>query len=72
MIDPTLLNLASEYLDLIEQMRSGGYTTEEIYQLDSQRQWVHNELLRLTGLDPADDMHAYCRRILHLARGSGR
>ena len=72
MIDPSLLSLAREYLDLIEQMRSGGYTIEEIRQLDSQRQWTHNDLLRLTGLDPADDMAAYCRRLLHVARGQGR
>jgi hypothetical protein len=72
MFDENTLSLAQEYLDLIASMRSGGYTTDEIHQLDSQRQWTHNELIRLTGLHPSDDMAAYCRRILHLARGSGR
>ena len=72
MIDANLLSLAREYLDLIAEMTSGRYPTAEIHQLDSDRQWLHNELVRLTGLDPADDMHAYCRRLLHIARGQGQ
>lgn len=72
MINETLLTLAREYLTLIADMTSGRYTTDEIRQLDSDRQWLHNELLRLTGIDPTDDMHAYCRRLLHIARGQGR
>jgi len=72
MIDETLLTIAREYLDTIAAIGSGQYTTAEQYQLDSQRQWLHNELVRLTGLDPADDMVAYCRRLLHIARGSGQ
>lgn len=72
MIDDYLLSLAREYLDTIAAIGSGRHTTAEQYQLDSQRQWTHNELIRLTGLDPADDMVAYCRRLLHIARGSGQ
>lgn len=72
MIDPQLFSLAKEYLDLIDSMRSGRYSTAELHQLDSDRQWLHNELIRLTGLDPADDMAAHCRRMLHIARGQGR
>ena len=72
MVNETLLTLAKEYLGLIEDMRSGRYTTAEIRQLDSDRQWLHNELIRLTGLDPSDDMAAYCRRLLHIARGQGQ
>lgn len=72
MIDAYLLSTAREYLDLIAASKSGGYTLEELYQLDSDRQWHHNELVRLTGLDPADDMVAYCRRLLHIARSSGQ
>lgn len=72
MIDSNLLSLAREYLHLIAEMSSGRYTVEELHQLDSDRQWLHNELVRLTGLDPTEDMHAYCRRVLHIARGIGR
>lgn len=72
MINEALLTLAREYLDLIANMSSGDYTTEEIRQLDSERQWTHNELIRLTGIDPTDDMAAYCRRLLHIARSSGQ
>lgn len=72
MVDSTLLALAREYLDLIAAGKSGGYTLEELHQLDKDRQWTHNELLRLTCLDPADDMAAYCRRLLHIARSSGQ
>lgn len=71
MIDPQLFDRAKEYLDLIDSMRSGKFSTDEIRQLDSDRQWLHNELTRLTGLDPSEDMAAYCRRILHIARGQG-
>jgi hypothetical protein len=72
MIDDYLLSIARAYIDLVNDMRSGRYTTEEVRQLDSDRQWHHNELIRLTGLDPADDMVAHCRRLLHIARSSGQ
>lgn len=72
MINETMLSLAKEYLNLIDHMRSGRFTTEEIHQLDSDRQWLHNELIRLTGLDPSDDMAAHCRRLLHIARSNGQ
>jgi hypothetical protein len=67
MADPYLLSLAEEYVSYVDAMRSGSYTTEEIRQLDSQRQLTHNELRRHTGLDP-DDMYAYCRNLLWVAR----
>lgn len=59
-----LLTLCREYLDLIDNMRSGRYTTEELHELDSQRQHTHNELCRLTGYDRSVDMARVARLIL--------
>lgn len=59
-----LLTLCREYLDLIDNMRSGRYTTEELHELDSQRQYTHNELCRLTGYDRSVDMARVARLIL--------
>lgn len=70
MLDPYVLTLAREYVDLVSDMGSGAYTNEELHALDSQRQWQHNELIRVTGIDPTEDMFAYCVRLLHFARGS--
>lgn len=59
-----LLTLCREYLDLIDNMRSGRYTTEELHELDSQRQYTHNELCRLTDYDRSVDMARVARLIL--------
>ena len=59
-----VLTLCREYLDLIEQMRSGRYSTAELHELDSQRQYTHNELCRLTGYDRTVDMARAARLIL--------
>lgn len=66
---PYLISLAQEYVDLIDDMRSGSYTVEEIHQLDSQRQTTHLELCRITGKSHSDDgMYSYARAILLAAR----
>lgn len=72
MADPHLVTLCRDYLDLIREMASGRYSTADLHTLDSDRQLLHNELLRITGLDPADDMAAYARRVLHAARAGGQ
>lgn len=53
---PGLETICQEYLDTIKQMNSGLYTTEEIYQLDSQRQWLHNEILFRLELERDSDL----------------
>ena len=65
---PYLISLCEEYVQLVNDMRSGQYTIAEIRQLDSQRQVTHNELCRITGLDPSDDMYAYAKAVLLAAR----
>jgi hypothetical protein len=48
---PGLETICQEYLDSIKQMNSGRLTTEELQELDSQRQWLHNEILRQLSYD---------------------
>jgi hypothetical protein len=38
-------------------MNSGNFSIEEHHELDSQRQWLHNEILRQLGLDREDDFN---------------
>ena len=64
MTDSHVLTLAHEYLETVDQIRSGQFTTEEIYQLDSQRQLLHNELCRLTGYNRNVDMYRAARLII--------
>ncbi len=66
-MDSYLISLAEEYVALVDAMRSGGYSTSDIRQLDSQRQVTHNEIRRHTNLDP-DDMYSYCRQVIRAAR----
>lgn len=68
---PSLIALCEAYVQLVNDMRSGQYTTAEIRQLDRQRQVTHNELCRITGLDPSDDMYAYAKAVLLAARAGG-
>ena len=70
MSDAYLIGLCQEYVELVDQMRNGQYTHEELYTLDSQRQTTHVELCRYTGLDATEDMYIYAKAVLHAARGS--
>ena len=58
------LTLCREYLDLVDAMRSGQYSTDELHALDSERQNLHNELCRLTGYDRTVDMYRVARMLL--------
>lgn len=59
-----LLSLCREYVDLVNNMRSGQYTTEEIHTLDSERQLTHNSLCDLTGYPHSADMYRIARMLL--------
>lgn len=59
-----IVSLAREYLETVDNIRSGRFTTDEIYQLDSQRQLLHNELCRITGYDRRIDMYRAARMII--------
>ena len=52
-----LLTLAREYIATVDAMRSGQYTTDELRALDSERQYLHNELCRLTSYTRRADMY---------------
>lgn len=69
---PYLLSLCKEYIKLVDTMRSGQYTLEELRELDSQRQVTHNQLLELTDLEREDDMYAHARAVVIAARAQGR
>jgi hypothetical protein len=68
---PYLISLCEEYVQLVDAMRHGRYTAAELRELDSQRQVTHNELCRITGLDPSDDMYAHAKAVLLAARAGG-
>jgi hypothetical protein len=51
--------ICQEYLDVIKHMNSGRFSLEELQELDSQRQWLHNEILRQLGLDRDHDFDVY-------------
>jgi hypothetical protein len=51
---PGLETLCQEYLETIKRMNSGQFSVEELHELDSQRQWLHNEILRQLELDRDD------------------
>jgi len=59
-----LLTLCREYIELVDGMRSGQYSTGELHALDSERQHTHNELCRLTGYDRTIDMYRAARLIV--------
>ncbi len=69
-MDPYLIGLARDYVDLVDAMGNGQYTRSELHTLDSDRQVLHNQLRQYTNLDP-DDMYAYCRALLLAARAGG-
>jgi uncharacterized UPF0160 family protein len=68
---PYLISLCEEYVQLVDAMRNGRYTSGELQQLDSQRQVTHNQLVQITGLDHSDDMYAHARAVLLAARAGG-
>lgn len=51
------VQIAREYVAVVDAMRSGQYTTDELRQLDSERQGLHNDLIRLTGYARSTDMY---------------
>jgi len=59
-----IVSIAREYLETVDQIRSGRFSTEEIYQLDSQRQLLHNEMCRITGYSRNIDMYRAARMII--------
>jgi hypothetical protein len=63
---PGLESICQEYLETIKQMKSGRFSTEEIHTLDSERQWLHNEILRQLELSRDDDLDVerFARRYL--------
>jgi hypothetical protein len=56
--------LATEYIELVDIMRSGQYDGDEYRHLSSQRTLTHDELIRLTGLTDRKAMYGYCRSLL--------
>ena len=56
--------LCQEYIELVDAMRSGSYSTDYLHTLDSDRQWHHNELCRLLRVDRTVDMYRYVQRIV--------
>jgi hypothetical protein len=57
--------LAADYVALVDTMRGGQYADEDEYRtLSSQRTVVHDELIRLTGLEERPAMYGYCRDLL--------
>lgn len=64
---PYLLSLAAEYIELVDAMRNGRYTPDELRALDSERQVTHNALIDIVGTQP--DMYAYARAVLLAAKG---
>ncbi len=56
--------LYQEYIELVDAMRSGSYSTDYLHTLDSDRQWHHNELCRLLRVDRTVDMYRYAQRCM--------
>ena len=54
--------LCQEYIELVDVMRSGSYSTDYLHTLDSDRQWHYNELCRLLRVDRTVDMYRYAQR----------
>lgn len=69
MIDAYIVSLCRDYIEAVDAMRSGLYTTEEIQVFDSQRILVHDELCRLLALDRSVDMYRRAKAILLHAKG---
>jgi hypothetical protein len=64
-IQGRIRTLAAEYVELVDQMRSGQYADDEEYRtLSSQRSLVHDDLIALTGVTERPAMYGYCRTLL--------
>ena len=61
---PGLDDICQEYLDTIARMSSGTVSMTILQALDSERQWLHNEILRRLGLDRSSalDVEEFARR----------
>lgn len=66
-IETYVLDLAREYLAIIEMMHSGDYHGTELYELSSQRSGVHDELVRVLGdgYERPFDMRRYCQDLVN-------
>lgn len=70
-VDQHTLTLLSEYVEHVDGMRSGQFTTGELHTLDSERVLLHDRLCELLGIDHSVDMYRRARAILMHARGAG-
>jgi hypothetical protein len=70
-MDQHTLNLCVEYVEHVDNMRSGQFSTRELHTLDSERVLLHDRLCELLGLDHSIDMYRRARSILMYARGVG-
>ena len=57
-----LVSLAHEYLDTIRMISSGMYSGDEIYDLESQRALLHDQIIDVLGIKIGrSDMPEYLR-----------
>ena len=70
-MDNHVTMLCREYIRMVDDMRSGYYSTEEIRQLDSDRILLHEELCKIMQQPHDDGMYQHAKNILHLARLAG-
>ena len=69
-VDQHTLTLLREYIEHVDAMRSGQYTTDETHILDSERILLHDRLCDLLGVGHDVDMYRRAKSILMYARGS--
>lgn len=70
-VDRHTLTLLREYVEHVDAMRSGQFTTDEIHTLDSERVLLHDRLCELLGIGHDVDMYRRATSILMYARGAG-
>jgi hypothetical protein len=68
-MDAYLIGLCRDYVDLVEAHNDGSRPSEELHQIDQQRQVTHRQLCDYTGKNLDEDMYSYARAVLHAARG---
>lgn len=57
-----LLSLAHEYMETIRMIGSGMYSGGDLYDLESQRALLHDQIIDVLGIDiPRRDMPNYLR-----------
>ena len=70
MPDAYLIGLCRDYVELVDLHRGGSdLTSQELHQVDQQRQVTHRQLCQYTGMDLDEDMYRYAKAVLHAARG---